>query len=141
MKALILLVPLLIAREMDPPVEKPPFSIKLDQEKYFTDTLGIANPNTIINSKPGDTVRIYFSDGTYFSAIVKTTEMSDQGIFKVFGEMTSPNNTGFGFVLSKDGVFAGAVVQRNENITYHLQYDEVRKGYIFKFVKTEKDPI
>lgn len=141
MKALIALLPLLITQEVDSSINKPPFSIKLDQEVYLTDTLGVANPNTIIRTKPGDSVRIYFSDGTYFSAIVKTTEMSDQGVFKVFGEMTSPKNTGFGFVLSKDGVFAGAVVQRDQDITHQLLFDEVRKGYIFKFVATKKESI
>lgn len=140
--SLIALLPLLIAQSVEKPVkseeQKQPFSLKLDQETYLTDTFGVANPNTIITSKPGDTVRIYFTDGTYFTAIVKETTMHEQGIFKVFGEMTSPTNTGFGFVLTKDGTFAGAIVQRSQNIVHQLLFDETMKGYVFKYVKPPK---
>lgn len=139
MKALITLLPLLIAQASDKTINKEPFSLKLDQETYLTDTRGIANPNTIIHTKPGDIVRIYFVDGKCFTAIVKETNMDDRGIFKVFGEMTSTDNTGFGFVLTKDGTFAGAVVQRNEDITHQLLYDENLKGYVFKFMPSKKN--
>lgn len=140
--SLIALLPLLIAQSVEKPIiseeQKQPFSLKLDQETYLTDTNGLANPNTIIASKPGDTVRIYFTDGTYFTAIVKETTMHEQGIFKIFGEMTKPANTGFGFVLTRDGTFAGAIVQRTGNIVHQLMFDESANGYIFKYVKPPK---
>lgn len=139
MKVLIAILPLLIARSADKPDNKPPFSLKLDQETYLTDTNGLANPNTIIRLKPGDSVRIYFTDGSYFTALVKETEMQESGVFKVFGEMTSHSNTGFGFVLTRDGTFAGAVVQRTQDITHQLLYDEALKGYVFKFVPSKKN--
>lgn len=138
MKALIALLPLLIVQSTDKTETKQPFSLKLDQITYLTDTKGVANPNVIIQVKPGDAVRIYFLNGTYFSAIVKETNMQDNGVFKVFGEMTSPDNTGFGFVLTRDGVFAGAVVQRTEDVTHQLLYDETLKGYVFKYVPNKK---
>lgn len=139
MKALIALLPMLIAQSSEKAdTTKQPFSLKLDQETYLTDTQGLANPNTIITSKPGDTVRIYFVDGTYYTAIIKETNMTSDGVFKIFGEMTNPGNTGFGFVLTKTGIFAGAIVRRTEDITYQLLYDEQAKGYIFKMVKQPK---
>lgn len=139
MKALIALLPLMIAQSVDKTETKQPFSLKLDQITYLTDTKGVANPNTIIQTKPGDSVRIYFTNGTYFSAIVKETSMQDNGVFKVFGEMTSPDNTGFGFVLTRDGTFAGAVVQRTEDVTHQLMYDEILKGHVFKYVPNKKN--
>lgn len=139
LKPLVLLLPLLIARPAEKSEDqKPPFSLKLDQETFATDTKGVANPTTIIGLKPGNAVRIYFTDGTYFTALVKETTMHSDGVFKVFGEMINPENTGFGFVLTKDGVFAGAVVQRGPNIVHQLLYDEDAKGYIFKFVVPPK---
>lgn len=139
LKSLALFLPLLIARASEKPEEqKPPFSLKLDQETYVTDTVGVANPATIINLKPGNTIRIYFTDGTHFTALVKETTMLSDGVFKVFGEMINPENTGFGFVLSKDGIFAGAVVQRGPNIVHKLMYDEDAKGYVFKYVAPPK---
>jgi len=139
MKSLIALLPLLIIQSPEKPIApKPPFSLKLNQETYITDTSGVANPNTIIGLKPGDAIKMYFVDGTCFAALVRETTMIEGGVFKVFGEMTSHSNTGFGFILTKDGIFAGAIVQRNSNTVHQLVYDKEANGYIFKFQKQEK---
>lgn len=139
MKSVLLaLFPLLIAQsapksDNSKDGSKEPFSLKLDQESYVTDTSGVANPSVIINLKPGSTIRIYLPTGKCFTAIVKETTMLSGGVFKVFGEMTNSKDTGFGFVLTKDGVFAGAIVQRDTNTTHTLSYDDDAKGYIFKY--------
>lgn len=139
MKSLIALLPLLIIQAPEKQTApKPPFSLRIDQETYITDTKGVANPSTVIGLKPGDAVKMYFVDGTCFTALVRETTMIEGGVFKVFGEMISHTNTGFGFVLTKDGIFAGAIVQRNSNTVHQLVYDEEAKGYIFKFQKQEK---
>lgn len=114
-------------------IRKGPFSLKLDQETYLTNTNGVANPVAIINAKPGETVRIYLPDGTVFGAIVKEASMQSEGVFKLFGDLTKIPNAGFGFVLTKDGIFAGAIVQRDTNTIHKLYYDEEAKGYIFKY--------
>jgi hypothetical protein len=141
--ALVSLLPVLIAQSADKPVpnnddNKQPFALKLDQEAYATDTSGVANPNVIINLKPGLSIRIYLPGGKCFTALVKETTMLSGGVFKVFGEMTNSNNTGFGFVLTKDGIFAGAIVQRDTNTTHTLSYDEAAKGYVFKYAVEHK---
>ena len=139
MKALIAILPLLIAQsDKKSELPKQPFSLKLNQETYLTDTKGVANPSTIIGLTPGDAVRIYFTDGTHFTAMVRETSMHADGIFKVFGEMINPSDAGFGFVLTKDGTFAGAIVQRKQNIVHKLGYDEDAKGYVFKYDKPQK---
>lgn len=135
MKALITLMPLLIMQSTDkvtkPESDKQPFALKIDQETYLTDTQGVANPNTIIKMIPGNVVRIYLTDGTFFTATVKETTMHSEGIFKAFGEISNPPNMGFGFVLTKDGVFAGAIVNRTTNVTYKLKYSEAHQGHVF----------
>lgn len=118
--------------------QKQPFALKLDQETYLTDAQGVANPNTIIRLIPGNTVRIYLTDGTFFTAMVKETAMHSEGVFKAFGEILQPKNSGFGFVLSKDGIFAGAIVNRDSGQTFKLQYSEVHQGYVFFLDKPEK---
>lgn len=107
-----------------------PYSLKLDQETYLTDKNGIFIPNLLVKLMPGNAIKIYLTDGTELMGLVKTTEMFNGQIFKVFGEIVNKKNTGFGFVLTKDAVFAGAVVFRDTEDTYAISYDESRKGFI-----------
>lgn len=139
MKALLALIPMMIMQSAQKADEqKQPFALKLDQETYLTDTQGVANPSTIIRLMPGNMVRIYLTDGTFFTAMVKETTMQSEGVFKAYGEMLTPKNSGFGFVMSRDGVFAGAIVSRDDNKTYKLQYSEPHQGYVFLLHNTEK---
>jgi hypothetical protein len=104
--------------------------IELQQEKYITDTNGVANPNTIIRLLPSNTIKIYLPDGTELKGVVTKIEEINKEVFKVFGDIQNKPNTGFGFVLTKNGIFAGAVVFRDEDTTYTLKYSEEAKGYI-----------
>lgn len=104
--------------------------IELQQEKYITDTNGVANPNSIIRLLPSNTIKIYLPDGTELKGVVTKIEEINKEVFKVFGDIQNKPNTGFGFVLTKSGIFAGAVVFRDEDITYTLKYSEEAKGYI-----------
>lgn len=107
---------------------RPPIS--LEQEIYISDKTGLMNPNNIIRLKPRDNIKIYLPDGTELNGLVTKTEDINREIFKVFGDVQNHPNTGFGFVLTKDGIFAGAVVFRDTDITYKLEYSEEAKGYI-----------
>lgn len=110
---------------------KQPFSsLKLDQETHLTDNFGILNPKMIINLIPSNNIRICLADGTILSGVVKETNMENNEVFKIFGEITNKPNTGFGFVLTKDGIFAGAVVFRDTEETHTVQFSEEAKGYI-----------
>ena len=111
---------------------KEPFStLKIDQETYLSDASGVLNPNSIINLIPSNNIKIYLGDGTVVTGMVKEVTMVNKEIFKVFGEITNKENVGFGFALTRDGVFAGAVVFRNTEEVYTVQYSEQAKGYVF----------
>ena len=107
-----------------------PFSLKLNQETFLTDKTGVFIPSNLIKLIPGNSVKIFLTDGTELNGLVKSTEMSNGEILKIFGEITNKNDTGFGFVLTKDAVFAGAVVFRDTDTTYAISYDELRKGFV-----------
>ena len=105
-------------------------SIKIDQETYITDTNGILNPKMLLGLIPSNLVKIYLTDGTVLNGIVKETENFNNEMFKVFGEITNKKNAGFGFVLTKEGVFAGAVVFRDTDETHTVKYSEELKEFI-----------
>ncbi len=107
-----------------------PFSLKLNQETFLTDKSGVFIPSSLLKLVPGNAVKIYLPDGTELNGLVKTTELFNGETFKIFGEVTNKNDTGFGFVLTKDAVFAGAVVFRETDTTYAISYDELRKGFV-----------
>jgi hypothetical protein len=110
--------------------------LKLEEQIYFTDTQGIANPSNIIKAKPLDNIKIYLSDGTELLGLVTKTEETNREILKVFGDIQNKENTGFGFVLTKDGIFAGAVVFRDTDEVFKLEYVESVKG--FMLIKSAK---
>jgi len=105
-------------------------AIQLEAEIYLTDKTGLAIPSSIIRLKPIDNIKIYLPDGTELKGIVTSTEDINRQVFKVFGDIQNKPNTGFGFVLTKDGIFAGAVVFRDTDVTYTLNYSEEAKGFI-----------
>ena len=107
-----------------------PFSLKINQEIFLTDKNGIFMPTSILSLTPGCAVRIYLVDGTILNGLIKTTENLNNKIFKVFGELTNEKDAGFGFVLTSDAIFAGAIVFRDKGATYTMKYSESAKGYI-----------
>ena len=111
-------------------IPKQPFSsLKLDQETYLTDTNGILNPKMLLGLIPSNQVRIYLTDGTVLNGLVKETEIINNETYKVFGDITNKNNAGFGFVMTKDGIFAGAVVFRDTDETFTVKYSEEAKSF------------
>jgi hypothetical protein len=105
-------------------------NITLDQQHQLTTNGGVLNPNEIIKLKANDYVSILLPDGTKFSGMVTKTEFKNQDHFECFGEIYSHGNTGFGFVLTKTGVFAGAVVERNADVIYNVTYSKEADGYV-----------
>ena len=104
--------------------------LSLDQERIISNEQGILLPNEIIKLKAGDIIKLYFSNGTFFTATVKTSQFQTPDKFECYGESITHENTGFGFVLTKDGVFAGAVVMRNSDTTYKIGYSPQLNGFI-----------
>jgi hypothetical protein len=118
--------------ESSKPEEKTEANINLEQQINVTDETGRANPNFVIGLKPEDLIKIYLDNGsTMLTGIVKETEMHNGEIYKVFGEITNKQNTGFGFAVVKSGVFAGAVVFRDQDINYVLELNKVDNAYYF----------
>ena len=105
-------------------------NLSLDQQHQLSTTNGILNPNEIIKLQPTDQIVVYLPNGSKFTGIVTKSEFKNKDQFEVFGEMHSHENTGFGFVLTKSGVFAGAIVMRNTDTIYNITYSPESNGYV-----------
>ena len=122
-------------------------TLSIEQEIHISDNTGVVNASTIIRLKPSDNIKFYLSDGTELVGLVKETQEYNKEMFKVFGDILNKPNTGFGFVMAKEGVisnegiFAGAVVFRDTDETYTLQYSEAAKGYMLIKAKGKKTEI
>jgi hypothetical protein len=110
-------------------------TLNIDQEIRVTDNNGKANPYIIIRLKPNDTIRIILQDKTVLRGLVKEVQSINNEMVKIFGDIVNKENTGFGFGLAKIGVFAGAVVFRDEGIIYTLTENKEDGG--FYFIQTE----
>jgi len=116
-------------------------TLNLEEQVQLSDTNGVMNVLNILKLKPTDNIKFYLSDGTELVGLVKETQLFNKEMFKVFGDIQNKPNTGFGFVLVKAGslteepIFAGAVVFRDTDETYGVQYSEEAKG--FMLIKTK----
>lgn len=119
-------------------------TLSIDQQIIISDNNGVLNAASIIRLKPSDIIKFILSDGTELTALVKETEEVNKEMFKVYGDIQNKPNTGFGFALVKQGkfsnepVFAGAVVFRDTDETYTVQYSEEAKGFMLIKTKTKK---
>ena len=104
--------------------------LTIDQEHLISNEQGLLLPNEIIKLKAGDVIKLYFSNGAFLTAVVKTSQFQTPDKFECYGESITHENTGFGFVLTKDGVFAGAVVMRNSDVIYKIQYSSQLNGFM-----------
>lgn len=111
----------------------PAFELRLDQDIYCTDKIGLANPVAIINLKVGQNVKIYLPTGECFSGMVDFTEfLEKEEIVKIVGTFNSHKNAGFGFLFSKkDNVFQGSLLFKDEKKIYDLEFSQILKGFIF----------
>ena len=115
--------------------------IQLDEELYLSNLQGVVNPAQFVKATLGRRVRIYRTDGVYYSGAVNEIEEADTWL-KVYGKIDNVKNTRFGFVLAKDGVFAGAVIEQDEDKVYALDYSNEAKGYVLlRAYKYEKPKI
>lgn len=119
--------------------EKPnvPYALKLNQEINLTDSRGVLIPSAILGLNPSESIKITLTDGTVILGVVKTTEVINKKIYKVFGDITNGDNAGFGFGMAENGTFGGAVVYRTTEVVYKIEYSESLKGYIFVCNKIE----
>lgn len=106
------------------------FKLSIDQEKSISTEQGVVLPNEIIKLEAGNTIKVYLPDGTCMIGLVKTSNFVTKERYECYGEFYSHENAGFGFVLTRDGIFAGAVVMRNKDITYQLEFNKAVNGYV-----------
>jgi len=110
-------------------IEIPGHKLQLKQETFLTDTNGIMNAAAIVNVTIGSSIKIYRTDGFVYSG--KITEIEEGADFyKIYGFIHNVEDSQFGFVIAKGGVFAGAVVEKKNKKTYVLELSIPHKGYI-----------
>jgi hypothetical protein len=109
----------------------PGFKLQLAEETYLSDRNGVLSADQISRVELGRLVRIYRTDGFYYTGKVTAIEESDS-TYKVYGDVNNVKNTHFGFVLAKGGVFAGAVVEIDNKQTYVVELSEVHKGFVLQ---------
>ena len=104
------------------------FKLNLSEHRLTTN-FGILIPSEIIKLLPEQEIEIRIPDGTLFKGTVTKTSMKEKYHFECFGELSSHSNAGFGFVITKDGIF-GAIVMRDTDITYCVKYSTEANGYV-----------
>jgi hypothetical protein len=119
-------------------------TLSIEEQIQLSDNNGVMNILNILKLKPSDNIKFFLSDGTELIGLVKETQLFNTQMFKVFGDIQNKPNTGFGFVLVKAGsltdepVFAGAVVFRDTDEIYGVQYSEEAKGFMLIKTKNSK---
>lgn len=107
--------------------------LTLDAVKQGCSTNGIVNLQLVLNLKPGELVQFTLLDGKTYLYIVKSIEVSEEEkSVRIYGDGISAKNSNFGFVFTKNGDIAGAMVLREEKLTYAIRLNETIGGYIFE---------
>jgi hypothetical protein len=111
-------------------IDKAPFKLSLDQEHFISDKNGVFIPEEIIKLTAGDLIKMYLPDGTCLTGTITKSEFVSKERYECYGESTSHKNANFGFIMAREGIFAGALVMKDTNITYRLWLSVPHKGYI-----------
>ena len=98
-------------------------------EHSITTNFGVFLPSEIIKLQVDNEIKINLPEGTTFKGTVTKSFFKEKYHFECFGEVSSHANTGFGFVVTKDGVY-GAVVMRDTDTIFHVKYSEEANGFI-----------
>lgn len=107
--------------------------LSIDTVKQGSTATGTINLQLVVNLKPGELVSFTLVNGKNYLFIVKSLEVSDvEKSIRIYGECLNAEDSSFGFVFTKQGDIAGAIVLRKENITYAVRLNEAFKGYIFE---------
>ena len=113
------------------PSERSGLRLKLATEKYFTDTNGVFHISQLISAPVGNLVRIYRTDGDYYTGQITEIEETPE-YFKIYGNVLNKDNTQFGFALAKGGIFAGAIVEKGKDRVYTVEFSIAHKGFILQ---------
>jgi hypothetical protein len=121
-----------------PPTLVPGYTLKLEVEHYLSDNNGVLSASQVSTSELGARVKLYRPDG--FCYVGKITQVEEAAeYYKIYGVIDNIPNAGFGFVIAKGGIFAGAVVEKNDSKVYTVEFSEAHKGYVLlRSMKYEK---
>lgn len=109
------------------------------QRKQLTTPTNIVVPASVVTLQVGDYIQMSSSDDKIFTGRVTKIEESPDSI-KIYGNIFEHNDTMFGFMMLKEGVFQGCITDKDQTIWYIMELDLNVKGYVFykkiKFNKT-----
>jgi len=107
--------------------------LSINTVKQGSTTTGTINLQLVVNLQPGELVNFTLINGKNYLFLVKSLELSEvEKSIRIYGECLNAEDSSFGFVFTKQGDIAGAIVFRKENITYAVRLNEAFKGYIFE---------
>jgi hypothetical protein len=130
MKKLILLIftSLTIAFAIDKDPKIPQIKLNISEHSLTTD-FGVLLPSEIIKLQPDNEVKIKLPDGTTFRGTVTKSTFKERYLFECLGEVSNFTNTGFGFVVTNDGIY-GAIVMRDTDTIFHVKFSEEANGFV-----------
>ena len=97
----------------------------------ITTDKGIVDPNLVLNLEPENNIKIVTVDGNKFNGLVKTVKYENNTTCKIFGDVLNRERSAFGFAISKTGSFAGAIMFKNEDYLYAVEYSDQHGGFVF----------
>lgn len=110
------------------PVKRP---LRLDMVKHLTDANGRVIVSSILQLRVGDFTCIHLPDGRELNGRVHKREETPGESIKIYGELHGGEDSGFGVIISAQGVIAGAILFRESNRTYVIDYIQAAKAFMF----------
>ena len=113
----------------------PSVEFRVSQQIHLSDKTGVLNLNSILSVKSGTNIIVFLDDGAEVKGVVKDIQLIESKVFKVFGDVLEKKNASFGFVITAEGGFGGAVIFRDTETLYTVQLSEKLNGPVLSKVK------
>jgi hypothetical protein len=123
-----LMMSTLVTQAMDAP---PVTELRIDNIKHVVARDGKLQLSVIIRLMVDDVVCIHLPNGQELQAKVFRREEIDGDTIKVYGESTSSEDVGFGFIMNTKQGVGGAVLYRKTGDVFAVEYSEEQKAYMF----------
>ena len=128
--ALALLFPVPLTAGMKENNTPPGFKLRIDAQLELTDKNGVVIPSQIIKAEVGRLVTLCKPDGFKYNGQITEIEEAEDYL-KVYGKILNVPDSNFGFAMSKGGIFTGAILEKQDNRTYVLEFSDKHKGFVF----------
>jgi hypothetical protein len=107
----------------------PPLSI--NQEKFLSDKSGSLQIKNILNLNVGDIISFHTQDGLEVKGKVFEREEEKGKHIKIYGQLLTSEDAGFGFIFNLEDGFNGAVVLKNPDRHYVIIQNTVDNSFYF----------